>query len=176
DKSVTIEEFFKQINAYNKELIDPIAFRYFFINNPKLIKIKKAPEQNIILDLHPDNHKGGRTFRTKDEFYITEEDFKQIKDGELIRLMDCLNFKKKGKEFIFDSKEYEKYKNNGKKIIHWLPKQETVDIEILMPDNKTIAGLAEDNIKDLKEDSVCQFERFGFARQDIKGKFFFCHK
>jgi len=176
DKSVTIEDFFKQINAYNKELVDPIAYRYFFIQKPKLIRIKGAPEEHIILDLHPDNHKGGRKFRTKDEFYIEEEDYNQLKDDQLYRLMDCLNFRKKGKEFVFDSKEYERYKEEGKKIMHWLPKDETVEIKILMPDKKMITGIAEDNINNLKEDQICQFERFGFARQDKKLNFWFMHK
>jgi glutamyl-tRNA synthetase len=69
DKSVDIDEFFKTINAHNTELIDPFAYRYFFIWKPKLIKIKEAPEQHIELDLHPDNKKGGRLFKTKNEFY-----------------------------------------------------------------------------------------------------------
>jgi glutamyl-tRNA synthetase len=180
DKSVNIDEIFKSINAHNSELVDPIAYRYFFIDNPKLIRIKDAPEQSIELDLHPDNKKGGRLFKTNDEFYITEDDYRSIKSGELIRLMDCLNFRKKASTFVFDSKEYEKYKAEGKKIIHWLPKSDgLVDVEILMPDNTKIKGLAEPAIRNMKENEVCQLERFGFVRLDKKEKdslkFWFCH-
>jgi glutamyl-tRNA synthetase len=180
DKSVAIDEFFKTINAHNNELIDPLAYRYFFIWEPKLIKIKNAPEQSIELDLHPDKKKGGRLFKTNDEFYIAEKDYKSIKSGELIRLMDCLNFRKKAKSFEFDSQEYDKYKSEGKKIIHWLPKSDSlVDIEILMPDNTSIKGLAEPGIKNMKVNEVCQLERFGFARLDKKEKnilkFWFTH-
>ena len=60
------------------------------------IKIEGAPAQEVSLDLHPDHpKKGKRKFKTTDKFYITEDDFKSIKSGELIRLMDCLNFVKK---------------------------------------------------------------------------------
>ena len=45
DKRVTKEEFFKIINAFNKDVIDAKAYRYFFISNPKEITIENAPEQ-----------------------------------------------------------------------------------------------------------------------------------
>lgn len=181
DKNVDIKEFFKTIDAHNRDLIDPVAYRYFFVWNPKLIKIKDAPQQGIDLDLHPENKKGGRTFKTKEEFYITKDDHNSLKDGELIRLMDCLNFKKQKSSFIFDSKDYETYKKQGKKIIHWLPKDEKLlNIEVLMPDNEIIKGIAEPTIRHMKIGEVCQLERFGFARLDSKEKdlykFWFTHK
>jgi len=180
DKTVTKEEFFKTINAFNKDVIDPTSYRYFFIDNPKEIKIENAPEQSVELDLHPQNKKGGRKFKTNEKFYITEEDFNSLIEGKVYRLMDCLNFIKEEGKFLFHSLEYKKFKENGAKIIHWLPKEETIKVEVLMPDNKIIKGLGEKTLNTLKEGEVCQLERFGFCRLDKKQKdkltFWFAHK
>ncbi len=180
DKSVEIDEFFKTINAFNKDIIDSKSNRYFFIPFPKEVIIENAEEQKIELDLHPEHKKGGRKFKTTDSFYLTQQDYDSFKDEELIRLMDCLNFIKKGDKLVFESKDYKTFKNSGSKIIHWLPKEDKlIDVEILMPDNTIIEGLAESNLKSVKEGQIIQFERFGFVRLDSKDKkykFWFCHK
>jgi glutamyl-tRNA synthetase len=182
DKTVNKEEFFKALNHFNKEIIEAKANRYFFIPDPKEIIIEKAPKQEVKIDIHPDYpKKGKRTFKTSNKFYITKEDYNKIKQGELIRLMDCLNFVKKGDKFVFDSKEYEKYKEKGKMIIHWLPKQDNLlNVELLMPDNIFKKGLAEHTIKKLKKGDIIQFERIGFVRLDQKEKdklvFWFGHR
>ena len=198
DKTVTKEEFFKTINAQNKDIIDKDSFRYFFIWNPKEITIENAPEQDIELDLHPDNKKGGRKFKTKDKFYITEEDFNSLKDNKIYRLMDCINFTKKGDKLIFHSKDYKEFKENGEKIIHWLPKisnegekglekssaflkeKDLLKIEVLKEDNEAVKGLGENSMESIKENQIIQAERFGFLRCDKKEKnklmFWFAHK
>lgn len=181
DKSVTKDEFFKTINAFNKDVIDKGAYRYFFVGDVKEMLIENAPSQDIELDLHPDNKKGGRKFKTKDRFYVSEEDFRAFKEGKLYRLMDCLNFVKKKDKFVFDSLEYEKFKDTGEKIIHWLPKEkELLKVEVLMPDNKLVKGLGESNMKNIKEDEIVQAERYGFLRCDEKEKkklkFWYTHR
>jgi len=181
DKTVTKEEFFKTINAFNKDVIDKKSYRYFFIQNPKEITIENSPQQNVELDLHPENKKGGRKFKTKDKFYITEDDFKDIRENKIYRLMDCLNFIQEENKFLFHSLEYEKYKDQGEKIIHWLPKdKDLIKVEVLMPDNKMVKGLGEKGLKELKVGDIVQLERFGFVRCDKKTKdklsFWFAHK
>jgi glutamyl-tRNA synthetase len=180
DKSVELNEFFKTINSFNKEVIDPLAHRYFFIREPIEVTIKNALHKHICLDLHPDAKKGGRVFETTDTFYLAKEDVDGFYADELYRLMDCLNFMKKGKEYIFMSEDYETYKKNGKKIIHWLPKnKKLIDVEILMPDNTTAKGYGEEAIAELEIGAIVQFERFGFCRLDsIEGNvytFWFGH-
>ena len=128
---------------------------------------------DVELDLHPDNKKGGRKFKTNDEFYITKQDFELIKDNKLYRLMDCLNFRKMKGKFVFDSLEYEKYKKEGEKIIHWLPKNKLSAVEVLMPDKSIRKGIIESY--NLNIGDVCQFERFGFVRLDSEDKFWFTH-
>lgn len=172
DKTVSKDEFFKSLNHFNREVLDPIANRYFFVADPTEIAIENAPEQEVSLDLHPDYPKRGeRKFKTNNKFYIAKEDYKKIKEGELIRLMDCLNFTRKGNKFVFNSLEYEKYKEKGKLILHWLPVQDNlVKTELLMPDNTVREGLAEHAVKKLKKEDIIQFERIGFCRLDQKEK------
>jgi len=179
DKTVSGEEFYKSLNFFNKEVIDSTSNRYFFVKNPVKVVIKDAPEQMVKLDLHPDDSKRGhREFKTNDTFYVDKEDLDSFEDGELIRLMDCLNFVKKGDSFVFDSLDYEKFKSKGKKIIHWLPGNELIEAAVLMPDNTTTVGYCEESVRLLKEGSVVQFERFGFCRLDNKQNltFWFGHK
>tara|TARA_Y100000310_G_C20236391_1_gene602597 strand:- start:350 stop:634 length:285 start_codon:yes stop_codon:yes gene_type:complete len=84
--------------------------------------------------------------------------------------MDCLNFTKGGNKFIFHSSDYSKFKENGERIIHWLPKTDLVKVEVLMPDNKLVKGLGEKGLKGVKVGTVIQFNRFGFCRLDNKKK------
>jgi len=166
---------------HNKRILDAKADRYFFIHDAKEIKIENAPERTVKLKLHPESEERVREFKVKDIFYVEKDDFKKFKNGKLYRLMDCLNFKKKGSKFIFDSTEHEKFKKHGDFIMHWLPKQkDLVKTEVLMPDKKLMKGIAEPLVKKLDENKVIQFTRFGFCRLDKKEKnklsFWFTHK
>ena len=156
--------------VHNRRLLDSKCNRYFFVENPKEITIENAPEKICELKLHPEfKERGLRKFKTKDKFYVTEKDFKEFKEGKLVRLMDCLNFKKVKNKFVFDSLEYEKYKKHGTAIIHWLPVQkDLVKVEVLMPNKEIKKGLAEPMVKNLKIGDVVQFTRFGFCKLDKK--------
>jgi len=157
--------------VHNRRLLDDKADRHFFVKEPVKVKIKGAPEQDVELDLHPTNKHGGRKFKTKEEFYMTKDEFGALKPGELYRFMDCLNFVKKGKELVFDSTEYAKYKDKGKKIMHFLPVQkDLINVEVMMPDKKIVKGLGEPLMAKLKEGDIIQAERFGFMRLDKKEK------
>lgn len=180
DKKVEIEEFWKNINTLNRQIIEPDAHRYFFVQDPIEIVVKDAPQQELELDLHPDNKKKGRKFKTGNAFFIQKEDFKDFENMETIRLMDCLNFMKKDDVLEFTSLDYETFKKEGNNIIHWLPDENNVDVEILMPDNETVKGIGESNLSKLKIGDIIQFERFGFCRLDSVEKnvykFWFTHK
>ncbi|MEK6983052.1 MAG: glutamate--tRNA ligase [Nanoarchaeota archaeon] len=156
--------------VHNRRLLDAKCSRYFFVENPKEIRIENAPKQNVELKLHPEfKEMGTRKFKTFDKFYVAEKDLKGFENEKLYRLMDCLNFIKSKNKFIFDSFYYEKYKKHGEKIVHWLPVQkDLVKVEVLMPDKELKKGWAEPLVKNLKVGEVVQFARFGFCRLDKK--------
>ncbi|MBU0460964.1 MAG: glutamate--tRNA ligase [Nanoarchaeota archaeon] len=183
DKSVSAEDFFKTINAFNKELLEPRSYKYFFVKDPVKMTIDNAPEIQVEFDLHPESKKGGRVFVTNDEFFISKDDLDSIKDGQIVRLMDCLNFKKDKKKFVYISKEYEDYKNAGANkghIIHWVLDDDIVNVEVRMPDGSFVKGIGEKWMNDIKEGQIVQLERFGFVRCDSveedKTVFWFAHK
>lgn len=185
DKTVSAEEFFRTINSFNKDIIDPDAKRFFMMHDYERITIHNAPHQKLKIRMHPNNDKyGDRELEVQDEFLIQKSDLKELKNDELYRFMDCLNFKKIDGVFEFDSLDYDTFKSQGKKIMHFLPAYGNIDIEILMDDATIIKGVAEHSMKHLKVGEIIQFERFGFCRLDaIESKennklykFWFTHK
>ena len=172
DKSVHIDDFFKTINAFNKETLEPIANRYFFVKNPVKIHVEGAPTMEVKLPLHPEHKtRGNRVLHSNQDFYITKKDFDKIPEGKIFRLMDCINVIKNGDKFVFDSTEYEKYKEHGCcMIIHWLPvdEKQIIDVEVKLSDGDKRIGYAEKGILNLEKGDEIQFERFGFVKYDHK--------
>jgi len=179
DKTVQANEFFKTIHFHNRQAIEAHAYRYFFVENPKEITIKNAPTLNIELGLHPDHNKGGRLFTTTDTFYIAEKDVDTVKEGEMVRLMDCLNWKQEKDKTYFVSTNYEEFKKEGTHIMHWLPKEGNVSVEVQMNDGSVKIGLGEETMKQITPGTIVQLERMFFATLDViennTYRFFFLH-
>ena len=172
------------ISAVNRKILDPKCNRYFYVEEPQPIVVKGAPERKVELKLHPDAQDiKSRHFSVGGKFYIAKKDLEEIsklKSGSLVRLMDCLNFKKANGQFAFDSVEYEKYRMSGSKIIHWLPEDKNVvKASVLMPDGGCSKGLAEPAAADIKIGEIVQFARFGFCRLETVNQkelsFIYCH-
>ena len=183
DKTVSQKEFWKNINAFNKELIEEKANRYFFIHDPVGIKILNSPKKSVQLDLHPDfPDRGQRTLTVHDEINIAEDDYEKLIENKLYRLMDYCNFEVKDRKFLFVSKDYEDFKNakNRGMIIHWLPVEDNVVTEVVLEDNTHALGLGEKSMLNLKEGDLVQLERFSFCRLDKKEgnklTFWYLHK
>lgn len=156
----------------NRRLLDFIANRYFFVENPKKIKIKNAPSLVVEIPLHPnDPNRGSRKFETESEFYVAD----RLMKSKVYRFISLFNFK--NKEFM--SIKLEPALNA--KLIHWLPvSKNLVNVEIIMPDNKRVKGLAEPLLKKIGIGATVQLIRFGFCKLDKKeGEkliFYFTHK
>ncbi|MFH1439249.1 MAG: glutamate--tRNA ligase [Candidatus Woesearchaeota archaeon] len=182
DKTVSKKDFFKAINHFNKESLESKSDRYFFIKDPIAVRIKKAPEIEIELDLHPDHRKGGRIFHCDEDYFLAKEDVDSFQNEEVYRLMDCLNFTVKSKEkplLEYHSIKFAEVKGKAK-LIHWLPKKEAIKVEIVIDDGTIVKGMGERLLNDLKEGDIVQFVRFGFCRLDNaepdKLTFWFAHK
>jgi glutamyl-tRNA synthetase len=164
---------------HNKRLLDNIAPRYSAIFDPEKVTIKETPEMEVELNLNPNEKKGGRKLKITTKFLLSKKDMKEMKNNEIVRLMDCINFSKKQGGYCYQSIDYMDFKGKGKKIINWLPEKGNVEIEILMPDKKVMKGVAEESIKKLKQGDIIQLLRFGFCRLDKKEKnklyFWFTH-
>ncbi len=167
DKTVSKEEFWKSIDAFNREIVEPLADRYFFIDDPKEIKISGAPQKKAELDLHPDfPARGKRILQAKGNFWISKNDVPKLAEGKLHRLMDYGNFEVVKGKFNFVSKDYEEFKNSSKKgiIMHWLPAEpELPDVEVQFDNGSVVSGKGEEGLKKIKLGAIVQLERRYFA-------------
>jgi len=185
DKSVSKEEFWKNINSFNKEIIEPQANRYFFVDEPAEIKIIGTPKKEVSLDLYPDlPERGKRIIPVNTEnFLISMQDYKRMGEGYLHRLMDCCNFELKNNKFHFVSEDYDSYRNakNRGQIIHWLPAgKQNLKVDVLLDTGIIVSGMGEETMKNLKGGDIVQLERRYFARVDKIAKnkinFWYLHK
>jgi len=156
---------------YNKKVLNDFAKRFFAIKNPVEIKIENDVCKEYSLSLHPSLNLGQRDFTSNGVYLIEKEDFDSFKEGNLVRLMDNINFRVNNGSFVFDSEDYSSFKNEvneNKKIIHFLPKDpsQLIDVTIFTPEHEMIDAKAEKTIEQLSIGDIIQFERFCFARLD----------
>ena len=168
----------KNLYAYNRKILDPIANRYFFLEEPKRMIVNEVKRDfTVNMRLHPDDPKRGkRIFAVKNRdgqayLLISSRDFNHLKAGSLVRLMELFNVKilSKNEDTIsaeFHSEDYEEARRLNLALIHWLPAGEGIPCKVIMPDGSVVKGLAEKNLLQASVDQVVQFERFGFVRID----------
>ncbi len=183
DKKVSLEEFWKNVNSFNRELVESKSNRYFFVDEPVKIKIIGAPKKIVEIDLHPDfPERGKRSFNASGDVSISENDFENLQEGKIHRLMDYCNFEVVEGRYKFISEKYEEYKQASNKglIIHWLPEENNLVVEVLQENGEVSLGLGEVAMKNLQENDLVQLERNYYARVDKveknKIQFWYLHK
>ncbi len=167
---------FSILESENRKIIDPIAKRYFFVNNPVKLTIDNAPKKTKQISFHPSNKKlGGRIIKTGNTFFVPKSDIDNLKIGDIFRLKDLFNVKivKKnkdivgeyiGEELIADSAKIQWTTNNFIKTDIFIPHLLFIDEEFNKNSLEMIQGYAEEAASKLKTDDIVQFERFGFVR------------
>lgn len=181
DKTITREDFFSLLDSHNKDIIDPVAKRFYFVADPVEVDIPGLV-CDVEIDLHPTAQKGGRKFSVDQKVLVEKEDAKAITSDSdaVIRLMDLANLQD-GKPAEDHSYEFYKGADSRGAIMHWLIPEDTVKVSVLMPNCVELHGLGESGISNLSVGDVVQFERFGFCRLDSISdngtyKFWFGHK
>jgi len=173
DISISMENLF----AENRKIMDPEANRYFFVPGPVKMIVRGVPRAKVKIPLHPSfRERGYREYVLKPDkgaisLSIPEEDAKNFKQGDEIRLMNLFNVRiqKKGKGIIA---EYLPEKNLNVSKIQWL--KDSIPAEILLPGG-SLKGICETSCKDIQIDKVVQFERVGFCRLENKNdRLLFC--
>ncbi len=182
---------FGLVESENRKIIDPVAKRFFFVNQPVQLKVKDAPDIKKEISLHPTNKDiGKRKVETHDTFFVQKSDMDKLNISDIFRLKDLYNVE------ILDKNKIVKGKYSGEKLIsdslkiQWTT-DKFIEMDVFVPDllfkNKKfnenslekIHGYAEESVKDLKTGEIIQFERFGFVRiENNNGKItgYFAHK
>ncbi len=174
----------ENLYAYNRKILDPVAERYFFVQDPIELTVDNIPKVfNVKLALHPARPEGkGREYTIKPEkgngaakFWVSKKDIDTSKIGNTIRLMELFNMRIKNAsiysaEASFASESYEQAKQMKSQLIHWIPVGKDMPCQVVMQDATVVEGIAESLCKRLKPNAIVQFERYGFVRIDETGE------
>jgi glutamyl-tRNA synthetase len=182
-KTQDIELSWENLYAYNRKILDPIADRYFFVQDPMELTVEGNQKVFIVrLRMHPDRKEGrSREYTIRPEgqngkakFWVSKTDLDPSKVGSIIRLMELFNVKIKSAsaysaESVFSSESYEQARKAKAQLIHWVPVGQDMPCKIVMQDATTVEGIAEILCRQLEPNTIIQFERYGFVRIDQVG-------
>jgi glutamyl-tRNA synthetase len=170
----------ENLYAYNRKILDPSTDRYFFVQDPIELTVRKLPKSfNVKLNLHPDHpERGFRNYciqpHESDEsvlLWVSKKDVGASKVGMMLRLMELFNVKIDkanvySSEGLFVSESYEEARKDKAQLIHWILVGNDFPCEVVMPDASIVEGVVEGACRKLRPDEIVQFERFGFVRID----------
>jgi glutamyl-tRNA synthetase len=170
----TIE--WKNLEAYNRKRIDPVANRRFVILNPRVMRVENVDSEiEAVVPLHPDfPERGTREFRLepKDdvvEIYLDEGDLGPGGESSRLRLKGLFNV---AVEFDSRGDPVGRYIGGGVEaateeempIVHWLPKDDVLKVVVVWTDNSELVGVGESGLSSESEGDLIQMERLGYGR------------
>lgn len=179
-KTQDISLSWENLYAYNRKILDPVAERYFFVQDPIELTVEGIPKVfDVKLRTHPD-HQEGKTREHlispgqdngKARFWVSRKDVDSSKIGSNVRLMELFNVKIKNVSIFsadatFSGESYEQARELKMQLIHWVPLGQDVPCKIVLQDATVIEGIAESLCKELEPNTIIQFERYGFVRID----------
>ncbi len=167
-KSVDIQFTWDTLYSMNRDIIDPVSDRYFFVPDPVRYDIDGIDVIEGSAPLHPDHpERGKREYRLEAPrtVFLSSDDSKMFAEAGKVRLKDLCNI-----EYSLPAKyagDDVAILRQGAKAVQWVG-ADAVKATLLMPDGTVQEGLVEQAILAEKEDSV-QLERIGFVRVASKG-------
>ncbi len=166
------------VNATNRKEIDKLAHRYSFIANPITITVSGVERTyDARLPLHPERKDlPDRIFKVVPKngsanLVIPSSDIDLLRKSKVVRLMELFNVeitsvKNDSIEASFHSQDYMKAREVKAPLVNWLPSENNMIGEVVMPDASRTKGPVETNIRQEKAGSIIQMVRFGFGRID----------
>ncbi len=162
--------------AINRKYLEPRANRYMFVPNPCELHLLYEDGLTARIPYHPSYpERGFREIRLESEggiirVAIPGSDAKDLRVGTEIRLLGLANVRvvRLGPPveatLVNVSSEYAK--ERGLRIIQWAPPG-GVNVRVVVPEGeglRTVEGVAEPRVADLRIGDQVQFFRFGFVK------------
>ena len=178
-KPVDIQFSWDNLYGMNRDVIDDVSNRYFFVDSPVRYDIDGVDRIVGKAPLHPDHpERGSREYLLEDPrtVFLSKEDSSMFSEAKKIRLKDLCNLEYSlPARYIGDDVSILK---TGVRAVQWVGR-DSVAAEILMPDGTVSKGLAEKAVMAEKSETV-QLERIGFARIECRNekgvRFVFAHR
>ncbi len=170
---------YENLSAVNRKIVDPIAIRLMFTPDPVKLIIENAPNKiEVEIPLHPSNTSLGKRKIVLEgdplEVYISSNDVELIRKHSGFRLMDLGNLELKDIDEInktivavYKGNVLEEARRKKLPIIQWVPLNDNVELVLKKPLGDKllrITGRAEPYTRTVKENTIVQFLRVGFAR------------
>jgi glutamyl-tRNA synthetase len=165
----------------NRKMLDPVAKRLFFIENPVELKVSglSAKESTVSMKLHPTENIGYREYSADGVLCIGSDDANRLNEGDIVRLKDAFNIKivKTGKAISASYAGQEQAGPSTAKL-RWMPKSGMVKCELwdvgellvgeaFNKDSiKKRQGYAEGHASKLGDNDIVQFESCGLYKLD----------
>ncbi|MGI0100981.1 MAG: glutamate--tRNA ligase [Nitrosotalea sp.] len=179
---------FETLESFNRKIVDPTSIRLFIVTDPVKLKVKNNNLTEIDVPNHPQKDMGKRKIQVDGSFYISGDDAKSLKVGDELRLLELYNVRitKTGIEIETDMTD-----NNFKPQIpkiQWVPRQNVVKIEVLIPKILFVNEQFNENSLEIKQAFVephylelnvgteIQFVRYGYCRKDSASQVIYTHK
>ncbi len=169
DSEFSVEIF----NSMNREFVDGKTRRLFFVADPVKIKLEKAVNLHARLNNHPSNKElGTRSYDLGNDptVYIPLSDWKNVADGETIRLKDLCNIRRGGDSANFVSTDPPKERV---KIVHWSPENGT-QFSVAKTDGTVDTGIIEPHAIGYR--GLAQLERYAYVNILSDTEAYFTHK
>ena len=155
----------ENLYAINRQLLDPLARRVFFIEEPILMEVEGAPEIVAEVPWHPEKDMGRRVYEFRGDLHRVWVDRRDVREGERIRLKYLYNVE------VVEVGETVRAKFAGAEVgrerkIQWVPWMKEGDImgEVVFPDGSVKRGPVEFWAQSLREGEIVQLDRLYFAR------------
>src|SRR3989304_2840850 len=175
-KPVDVTISWDNINSQNRKLIDATSNRYDYSPEPITAKISSVPKEFVVhAPLHPEHPEMGTrvlTVQPKNgvaSVFLAGTDKQLLGSAKSARLMGLFNIKPSkvsngelGGEFLGETVA----EGEHAPILQWVPLDENIAVDVVMPDAIIRRGLAERGLAKEKVGTVVQFVRFGFGRID----------
>ena len=169
-KPIDIQFTWDTLYAMNRDIIDGVSNRYFFVPDPVKVDISGTSALSGSAPLHPDHpERGAREYSMngKISVHIPSADADEFMKKGAVRLKDLCNIES-GDPARYAGTDLSILKK-GVRAVQWV--SAGIPTELHMPDGTVLKGMSENALLSEKGDMV-QFERVGFVRlekNDRKG-------